>query len=461
LGGISDSTALCHTNYLLGCSNQRDAEFRHPVLGVPLCGWCYKAFRDKELFNTDTLMHAVHNHADPQNGQAVIMTTPTKLGGTRDDEDSICLWCGSDDDRELYMCDSADCKNSICRLCVVRNFGIHEADRVKAMDIWYCYACSPTASFKDLLVAEKDLIFSLEKVFSSMDSTSQMQSIDEQKSRIAGALTPAEIRFISLFADELPDVDSIPKHALPCVGAIQAQIIDYLAAADVFAGICLVSKNVKSYFQMASVFHPGLFQQPNLEGKSYRLYQHQRDSLSQLIRMENRTTKFGELRGGILADAPGLGKSVTMLALICSTCSTLPVLPPSLAMARSMASGPDGKENVEGIPGDQMKEWKQNWQAELANPVQRQYLTATVNALRKQVTDPAAQMRIKSIIHRIEALSQQLQQVNSKQSGLIERRDPMFESVETFESHGKHLFVCVQEDSYEDHGFCDISSPSD
>ena len=42
----------------------------------------------------------------------------------------------------------------------------------------------------------------------------------------------------------------------------------------------------------------------------------------------NSPIPFGALRGGILADAPGLGKSITMLAMIASTAGTRPASPP-------------------------------------------------------------------------------------------------------------------------------------
>ena len=42
---------------------------------------------------------------------------------------------------------------------------------------------------------------------------------------------------------------------------------------------------------------------------------------------ENKNTTFGALRGGILGDAPGLGKTITMLSLIASTAGLRPVEP--------------------------------------------------------------------------------------------------------------------------------------
>jgi hypothetical protein len=44
-------------------------------------------------------------------------------------------------------------------------------------------------------------------------------------------------------------------------------------------------------------------------------------------RAENKNTAFGALRGGVLGDAPGLGKTITMLAMIANTSGLRPVEP--------------------------------------------------------------------------------------------------------------------------------------
>ena len=49
------------------------------------------------------------------------------------------------------------------------------------------------------------------------------------------------------------------------------------------------------------------------------LFRHQLASLAAMNRAENNSNKFGALRGGILGDAPGLGKTITMLSLIVNT----------------------------------------------------------------------------------------------------------------------------------------------
>lgn len=54
------------------------------------------------------------------------------------------------------------------------------------------------------------------------------------------------------------------------------------------------------------------------------LFRHQLASLEAMHRAENRRAAFGSLRGGVLGDAPGLGKTVTTLALVASTAGARP-----------------------------------------------------------------------------------------------------------------------------------------
>ena len=57
------------------------------------------------------------------------------------------------------------------------------------------------------------------------------------------------------------------------------------------------------------------------------LFAHQLASLGAMHRAENENTYFGALRGGVLGDAPGLGKTITMLAMVASTSGLRPVEP--------------------------------------------------------------------------------------------------------------------------------------
>mmetsp|Transcript_10699 Transcript_10699/g.18264 ORF Transcript_10699/g.18264 Transcript_10699/m.18264 type:complete len:1056 (+) Transcript_10699:111-3278(+) len=57
------------------------------------------------------------------------------------------------------------------------------------------------------------------------------------------------------------------------------------------------------------------------------LFTHQLASLAAMHKAENNSVTFGSLRGGILGDAPGLGKTITMLSLIVNTAGLRPVEP--------------------------------------------------------------------------------------------------------------------------------------
>ena len=61
---------------------------------------------------------------------------------------------------------------------------------------------------------------------------------------------------------------------------------------------------------------PGLFRTDYGIENACQLHPHQWRSLHWMTQAENASNKFGDLRGGVLADAPGLGKTVTLLGLI-------------------------------------------------------------------------------------------------------------------------------------------------
>jgi hypothetical protein len=79
---------------------------------------------------------------------------------------------------------------------------------------------------------------------------------------------------------------------------------------------------------------PGLFQTPYGVENQCKLYPHQLVSLEFMRDLESchnsADIAFGTLRGGILADSPGLGKTITMLALITTTSGVIPRCPPPL-----------------------------------------------------------------------------------------------------------------------------------
>jgi SNF2 family DNA or RNA helicase len=67
------------------------------------------------------------------------------------------------------------------------------------------------------------------------------------------------------------------------------------------------------------------------------LFRHQLASLAAMHKAENNHVSFGSLRGGILGDAPGLGKTITMLSLIVNTAGLRPVEPEEFYDNQSIA----------------------------------------------------------------------------------------------------------------------------
>ena len=84
-------------------------------------------------------------------------------------------------------------------------------------------------------------------------------------------------------------------------------------------------------------------------------------------RAENNNTHFGCLRGGILGDAPGLGKAITMLALVANTAGLRPVEP------------------REFFNGDSIDE---NWRILRTNPVFREEILRALRPFRDCIRYP-------------------------------------------------------------------------
>ena len=114
-------------------------------------------------------------------------------------------------------------------------------------------------------------------------------------------------------------------HAVPCASATIKQAlarIDYTFAR----GLVLPQPTAPwPHF-------PGLFRGKVIGG----LFKHQLASLKAMRRLETATKQFGKLRGGVLADAPGLGKTVTVLALVLATAGELPTVPEAFWDARAI-----------------------------------------------------------------------------------------------------------------------------
>ena len=95
------------------------------------------------------------------------------------------------------------------------------------------------------------------------------------------------------------------------------------------------------------------------------LFPHQLASLRAMQKAENAETHYGALRGGLLCDAPGLGKTITMLGLITSTAGKRPRAPREFWDPEQMAEG---------------------WHALTQNPGCRQDVTNTLKPFRRLPT---------------------------------------------------------------------------
>jgi SNF2 family DNA or RNA helicase len=85
--------------------------------------------------------------------------------------------------------------------------------------------------------------------------------------------------------------------------------------------------------------YPGVLSTPSDVQAGAGLYTHQLASLEAMHQAENRNFEFGSLRGGILGDAPGLGKTITMLAHIASTAGLRPKEPAEFYDEESLLEG--------------------------------------------------------------------------------------------------------------------------
>lgn len=88
------------------------------------------------------------------------------------------------------------------------------------------------------------------------------------------------------------------------------QIVDFLKASDISTFRCSMQKaSIAKLFDSKVVDAPGLLQVAQGE-QTHRLMAHQKVSLFRMTQIENSSTQFGDLRGGIFADEPGLGEQI-------------------------------------------------------------------------------------------------------------------------------------------------------
>jgi hypothetical protein len=296
----SSSTKRKLTTSCTACSEGNDVEYVHAILHVPVCGPCNAKLAEAKKNVTTNLYDENDNNP------------PDKTEQNKHKNNPYCIWCGSGDGCELFMCDS--CPLSYCTICVTRNFGKPSSKQVRGLKVWQCYACNPTNQLKT--VDSSVSYNSLDKAYSAVrDASPFRMSADHSDLNLEEHLNDKEQKFASLFCSSIGD------------GAIyfDLQILsDYLVAQDLEV-MYRISKNLRKLFQSRVFIIPGLFKTP--EGIEYqtRLHPHQIVSLNTMIRMEaeahtgGRTDRDGGLRGGILGDEPGLGKTVSTIALIAAT----------------------------------------------------------------------------------------------------------------------------------------------
>ena len=281
------------------CSAGNDAELLHPVLSVPICGACLSAIQDAD--------QAIENH-----------------------QIASCVWCGGGDGCELYMCDT--CVRSFCVDCVERNFGQQESDHVRELSYWSCYVCVPTKKL-ELLQGRIDIehYYSIDKAYSmvhpprlqdmsSATGEDLQQQQQQQQQQQVDALTDAEYRLYAMLTrgcilEQVISRDIVSQY----LTAIDLSVVHRLSK-QLHRLSSSSSSSSSSCCTVAAAILPGLFRN-SYDESSYsssssssssgnnRLYAHQQVSLQRMLQIENQSTSFGALRGGILGDEPGLGEA--------------------------------------------------------------------------------------------------------------------------------------------------------
>jgi hypothetical protein len=264
------------------CPKRSDAEQLHPELKVPICGACAANLKDAD-------QNLIENQLQ------------------------YCTWCGNADDVNLMMCDS--CTRSFCYDCIARNFGQSEAEFVRGLNVWCCYVCFVPPQLKTIQVSESVEYYNIERAYAAVHPPS-LAEMKQKATDLSAALTPEERDFAAIFTNSIGSV------------AIQDSelISQYLTAMDLSV-VLRLSKGLRMLFQSEIFVIPGLFKTSYGIENQCRLYDHQVVSLNRMTEIENASSAFGALRGGIFGDEPGLGKTVTSLALVATTAGVLPQKP--------------------------------------------------------------------------------------------------------------------------------------
>ena len=317
----------------IACDLNNDAEYVHPLLHIPTCGRCHKMYNDA-AFSVDI---ETSNHWE-------------------------CVMCGIGDGNWMFMCDM--CPHSFCQRCMLHTVGAVEAERVRALQEWNCYLCQPKLEFDRWKLPQSTgngndkvmhagvegnegggfTFFNIESVFNAIrppvDKRSSSSSSSSSSSGLRGSTTGTSHWSMTIADTYIPPqlAESLSHCEKKIACFFCSQIIpsggflpllrmsdNYLTARDMAQLPCL-SSNLRGFFSYV-IFTPGLFRTAFGSENHCGLYAHQNVSLRWMYQAENNSTAFNALRGGIIGDAPGLGKTVTVLALILSTAGRVPVEP--------------------------------------------------------------------------------------------------------------------------------------
>ena len=125
--------------------------------------------------------------------------------------------------------------------------------------------------------------------------------------------------------ERLGDMDrpypSEPNAWMTSTGALlPPDVLSEIAALLSAQDLAALGSTCRTLHQLAASTYPGI---------KLQLYPHQKASLAFIMRAE-----ASRQRGGILADEPGTGKTITILALLCKTAGLWTARPPSLAQLR-------------------------------------------------------------------------------------------------------------------------------
>ena len=266
------------------------AEFIHPVLKVDLCGICHKAHIDSV---------------------------------TRSFNDIDCFWCNTDKSSTVAVCDQ--CQRVFCDTCIKRNFGRTTFASIVKTNPWSCFVCDQTPLAALQLVSSEPL-FNMERVFSSILSPTEQHScggFQATASEIHAGYCPETEEVRSLL---MQNPGSMKLASIFCkymdIPALADSILPFLTSRDL-AVVSAVSKGLNKLMSIMTLT-PGLFETEYCFENHCKLFPHQMHDLKKMKSLENSSKEFGALRGGIFADDPGLGKTITSLALITSTAGKLP-----------------------------------------------------------------------------------------------------------------------------------------